>query len=126
MNLTLKILSSTFAVCQLPRESDIPSWATKGALSSITKTNNELSVVCEQELIPEGVKADKDWRALMVQGPLDFSLVGILANLSSILASAGVSIFAISTYDTDYLLVKEESLEKAIEALSASGHTVLQ
>lgn len=126
MNLKLKVLPSRFAICQLPPDSDTPSWATKSKFYSITKTGNELSVVVEQDTLPENVKSDKDWKAFEVQGPLDFSLVGILASLSTTLASAGVSIFAISTYDTDYLLVKEESLEKAIEALTTSGHIVLK
>jgi hypothetical protein len=95
-----------------------------GNLVSITHSGDELSVVCPEERAPEGITAARGWRCLRVVGPLDFALVGILAALAVPLAAAGVSIFAVSTYDTDYLLVPGQDLETAIQALAVAGHTV--
>lgn len=124
MKLTLSVLNDTFAICRFDKTSPVPEWATKGDFYSITHTDDELSIVCSQENIREVDKIDKGWKALKVKGPLDFSLVGIMANLSSTLANGGVSVFVISTFDTDYILVKEESLKKAIDLLAQAGHTV--
>ena len=124
MKLTLDFLHDEFAVCRLPVDAAVPNWAWAGELTSITSTDDELSVVCIADPVPVDVEHTPGWRALKVRGPLDFSLVGILAGLSGILADAGVSIFAISTYDTDYILVRGEQLETAVEALKAAGHEV--
>jgi uncharacterized protein len=124
MPLTLKTLTPQFAVCQLDPVAPIPEWASQGEFFSISRTTDELSVVCETDLVPENIKSEPDWRGLKVLGPLDFSLVGILAELAAVLAVAGVSIFAISTYDTDYLLVKANQFDAAIGALRQAGHTV--
>ena len=95
-----------------------------GAFFSITRTTSELSVVCESAGVPDGVRADHGWRALAVNGPLALNTVGVLAELSVPLGVTGVSIFAVSTYDTDYLLVREADVDRSAEALSAAGHTV--
>ena len=115
----LILLKQRFAVCALEKP-----YLPDGELVSLTISGGEVSLVCEQDKRPSGCKAETDWRALKVQGPLDFSLVGILASLAGALAHAGVSIFALSTYETDYLLVKQHSLDKAIQALEQQGHTV--
>ena len=91
---------------------------------SITRAGEELSVVCREALVPEGIRAERSWRALRVAGVLDLSQVGVLASLASPLAEAGVSLFALSTFDTDYLLVQEQDLGRAVEALVAVGHAV--
>ena len=122
--LTLNLLSQTFAIARLEQDDPIPAWALGGTFASLTYTRDELSIVCEQQLLPPGLKAERDRRALMVQGPLDFSLTGILSALSGTLAQAGISIFAISTYDTDYILVQEEDLDHAIAALREAGCTL--
>lgn len=122
--LKLTILDGAFAVCRLGRDDDIPAWAQVGGFVSITRTADELSIVCPLGAAPDGVKREGDWRCLKVEGPLDFSLVGILSALATPLAKAGVSIFAVSTYDTDYLMVKETTLEKAIQVLTQAGHQV--
>lgn len=122
--LTLNLLSQTFAIARLAPNDPIPSWALGGAFTSVTRTRDELSIVCEEGLLPPGHISESGRRALMVQGPLDFSLTGILSALSGALAQAGVSIFAISTYDTDYILVREEDLERAAEALRDAGCTL--
>jgi hypothetical protein len=113
---TLLLLPGTYAVCRLAADEPIPAWAT-GALISVTRTGEELSVVCGAEAVPAGVRCETGWRCLRVAGTLDFSLVGVLATLLVPLAEAGVSVFAISTFDTDYLLVKESNLVRAVEAL---------
>ena len=122
MSLTLSLLSGSFGICRLEPEAIIPDWANAGDLISITRTSDELSIVCAEANVPEGVKADRGWRCLKVEGPLDLSLTGVLASLASPLAEARVNIFAISTFDTDYLLVKEEKISRALEVLIRSGH----
>jgi hypothetical protein len=120
--LSLTILSGSFAVCKLRADENIPSWALSGSFSSLTRTSGELSIVCPQELVPEGVQADKGWRSLRVEGKLDFTLIGILSSMTSTLAHAQVAVFVISTYDTDYIFVKESDLERAVGALQKAGH----
>lgn len=122
MNLT--ILSNSLAIAQLPRESSIPEWALQSEFISITKTTEELSIVCDEDMIPEEIKTDRNWQALKVQGPLDFTLTGILSSLVEPLAKANISIFAISTFDTDYILVKKNDLANAVKVLTDNGHSV--
>jgi uncharacterized protein len=110
------------AVCRLGGAEPIPRWAVEGVLFSITRTAEELSVVCPENLVPEDVLAERGWRALRVAGVMDFSVIGILAGLTAPLAEGGIGVFAISTYDTDYLLVKEHDLGRAIRTLQAAGH----
>ncbi len=95
-----------------------------GGFVSITRTSEELSIVCPQRQVPAKIRRQEGWRAMKVKGPLDFSLTGILSSLATPLAQEGVSVFAISTYDTDYLLVKEKDLERAIGVLVNRGHRV--
>lgn len=120
----LRLLSGPLAVCRLPADAPVPTWASAGVLVSITRTADELSIVCAEDGVPDGVRTERGWRALRVAGPLDFALTGVLAALTVPLAEAGVSIFALSTYDTDYLLVHENDLPQAILALERAGHTV--
>ena len=109
--LTLSVLPGRFAICRLAPQSLIPDWATQGNFFALVRTDEELSIVCGEELAPAGVQMEGDWRVLKVEGPLDFSLTGILAELAGTLADADLSVFAVSTYDTDYLLVKAANLE---------------
>jgi hypothetical protein len=120
----LSLLPDTFAVCRLPAEAALPAWATAGAFCAITRTAAELSIVCAQAQVPSGVICQPGWRCLQVAGPLDFALTGVLASLSQPLAAAGISTFALSTYDTDYLLIPAEHLSQAIIALQKAGHAV--
>ena len=101
----------------------IPVWAfSSGGFVSITRTEEELSIVCDERFVPfEFVAVERGFRMLMVEGPLDFSLTGVMASIAGPLAEAGVSMFAISTYDTDYVLVREERLAEAVEALRGAG-----
>ncbi len=119
MNTTLKLLiwSDQFAICRLAAHATIPTWATNSPFWSITRTADELSLVCRESDVPDQITAERGWRCLQVAGPLDFALTGILARLSVPLAQARISIFAISTYDTDYLLVRATDLEHAVAVL---------
>ncbi len=122
--LTLELLPETYAVCRLGPEEAVPAWTAGGAFLSLTRTRAELSIVCVQGAVPEGVRCERGWRCLGVEGPLDFSLSGVLASLADPLAAAGVSIFATSTFDTDYLLLREADLERGLDALRHAGHQV--
>ena len=108
-----ELLKTELAIARLAADAPIPEWA-RGQFVSITRTADELSIVSE----------GRGFRCLRIEGPLDFSLVGILASIAGTLAKAEVPIFAISTFDTDYILVREANLERAIEALERDGHVV--
>ncbi|SHH95581.1 ACT domain-containing protein [Clostridium grantii] len=123
--LTMKLLSEKYGVCRLDKKDLIPAWAQKGEFFSITRTLDELSIVCVENNIPSDIKCEKDWRVLKIEGPLDFALIGILASISTILAQKGISIFAISTYDTDYILVKESEIDNATEALVNENYEII-
>lgn len=122
----MKLLKEKYAVCRLNKNELIPEWATNSDFFSITKTSDELSIVCLDENIPNDIKCEKDWRILKIEGPLDFSLIGILASISTILAQKGISIFAISTYDTDYILVKNNDIDNAIDSLIKERYEVIK
>src|SRR3954468_18727193 len=122
--LTLLEVAGRFAVCKLPPGSAVPAWATAGDVFSVTRTGDEVSVVCRQEAVPAGTQAEVGWRCLRVAGAMPFTLVGVLASLTGPVASAGVGVFAVSTFDTDYLLIKEAEFPEAVAALRGAGHTV--
>jgi len=123
--LTLELLLRQFSVCRLAADAAIPHWATRGLLSSITRTEDELSVMCESKYVPSGVKSERGFRCFKLVGPFPFAMTGVLASVLQPLAAARVSIFAVSTYDTDYVMVREKSLPKAIRVLRAAGHQVV-
>jgi hypothetical protein len=117
-----------YAVCALPPTAAIPAWAGGSDFLSITRTRDELSIICAQAVLPDDLPSDvqvaRGWVLLRVEGPFDFDVVGVLATLAAPLAQAGVVILAVATYKTDYLLVKEEQLESAVAALQEAGHQV--
>jgi len=117
------VLPDVLAVCRLDASAPIPGWV-RGDFVSITRTRDELSIVCAQANVPADVRCERDWRALKVEGQLDFALTGILVSIATPLANAGISIFAISTFDTDYVLVKADVLDKAIQVLQKAGHQI--
>ncbi|MBU3098933.1 MULTISPECIES: ACT domain-containing protein [Clostridium] len=123
--LTMKLLNEKFAVCRLNKNEQIPEWVKNSSFYSITKTSDELSIVCSQDSIPSNIKCEKDWRILKVEGPLDFSLIGIISSISTILALKRISIFAVSTYDTDYILVKNKDIDNTILALSNERYEII-
>jgi hypothetical protein len=111
----------------MDRESAVPEWATRGDFFCVTRTRDELSIVCAQENIPSnvaGLSFEYGWKTLKMEGPLDFALTGIVASVAEPLAEAGVAIFPIATYETDYILVKESHLERAVNELSSYGHVI--
>lgn len=124
MALTLSVLPDRFAICHLASGSALPDWALKPPFAAAVRTADELSLVCAEALVPAQIQAERGWRAIKVQGPLDFALTGVLSSLAGPLAQARISIFAISTFETDYLLVKEATLENALSVLSQAGHRI--
>lgn len=111
-------MAGRYAVARLPPAAPVPSWAT-GALVSVTRAADELSIVCDDAAVPAGVRAERDFAAVRVVGAIDFAVVGLLASLTGALAAAGVSVFALSTFDTDYLLVRAGELDRARRALAS-------
>lgn len=122
--LTLSILPDRYAVCKLEPGHDIPEWATRNAFWSVTKTQHELSIVCCENNVPKDIEAEHRWRILEVEGPLDFSMTGVLNGLTHPLAESRISVFVLSTYLTDYLMICEKDLESAIIILRAQGHRI--
>lgn len=122
--LTLNVLRETFSLCRLDANSPIPDWAIHSRWFSVTRTPDELSITCPAEEVPPSIDCEKDWKCIQVAGPLGFTQVGILASLASPLADVNVTIFSISTYDTDYIFVKEKDLEVSIQTLSHLGHWI--
>lgn len=120
--LTLDVLEGRLAVCRLAPDAPLGGWMWTGPAASVTRTEAELSVVCAERAVPEGVEREGGWRALRVRGPLAFGLTGVLASLAAPLAEAGVPLFALSTFDTDLVLVREADLETARAALHGAGH----
>ena len=122
--LHLSLIKEKYGICTLPNSAPIPDWALNESLVSITSSEKELTIVCRQDIIPSQCKCDLDWRCFKVDGSFDLNQTGVISSLSSPLADAGISIYVISTYDTDYFMVKEENVEQAISVLSNSGHSI--
>jgi len=123
-SLNLELLAGRYAVVRLDVREPPPAWTTSGPFVSITRTEAELSVVCPEAAVPADARAERGWRCLRVAGPLGFGMTGILASLAGPLASSGVSIFVVSTYDTDYLLLQDRDLDRGTDALTRAGHSV--
>lgn len=122
--LTLQLVAGEFAVCRLPPNEPIPAWAGSAVFSSVTRTADELSVICPATQVPPSIKHDTDWRLLKFQGPFDLGAVGILASVTAPLAATSISLLAIATFDTDYILIKSGKLDEALAALTSAGHSV--
>jgi hypothetical protein len=115
------------AVCRFAPDARIPAWALKGEFFCVVRTRDELSIVCGESVcgedrMPDGASAERGWLALKLEGPFPFSMTGVLASFLQPLAEAQIPIFAISTFDTDYVLIKRENLGQAVAALGAAGH----
>ena len=123
MSISLRLLAGRFAVCRLDPRDEIPSWAT-GEFVSFARTTEELSIVCSEDSVPDSIRSERGWRCLKLSGPIPFETTGIAASIASPLAEAGISLFLVSTFDTDYVLVKGAALANAIAALRASGWNV--
>lgn len=119
--MNLEILPSEYSICRLPQDAATPDWAV-GRFCSITRTDVELSIVCESNVVPGKIKQESGWKGFRISGHLDFDLIGVLSKISGALAKAGVSIFVVSTFGTDYVLVKTEQLTEAMLALETVGY----
>ncbi len=123
--LTLIVMEGLFGVCRLTATDEMPAWGFLGEFFSVTRTADEISIVCAEQNIPDGILCEKNWRMIKIQGILDFNLVGIVAGVSTVLAGANVALYVLSTYNTDYILVKQHALDKAVEALKSVGYNIL-
>ncbi len=124
MILNLSLLEEIYGICTLPATAPIPEWALKESLVSITRTKKELTIVYRQDMIPSKCQCDLNWRCFRVDGTFDLNQIGVISSISAPLAQNGISIYVISTYDTDYFLVQQENLEQTISVLSDSGHSI--
>ena len=120
----LRTLPDLYAIVRLDPDSAVPGWVYDSPFWSVTRSDSELSIVCSEEDLPDGARAERGWCALELVGPLDFTLTGVVASLVSPLADDEVPIFVISTFETDYLLVREHHHHAAVEALTLAGHSV--
>jgi len=121
---SLRVLDRTLAVVRLDARAAVPDWAENDDFFCCVRTREELSIVCDADAVPPGATEERGFACLGVVGPLSFGIVGLLAELSGVLADAGVALLAISSFDTDYLLVRHTDLERAVAALRAAGHHV--
>jgi hypothetical protein len=124
VSLRLSVLEHRLAVCRLEPDSEIPAWATGAPFFCVTRTAGELSAICPEERVPAGTTCERGWRALEVEGPLEFGLTGVLASVAVPLAESEVGILAIATYEIDYVLVQESQLDLAAQALRERGREV--
>jgi hypothetical protein len=121
---TLMVEAGEYAVCQLESGEPLPAWLPDSPFWTVTRADDELSIICPAEHVPLDTSHEGGWRLLRLQGPFPFDLTGILASVLAPLAGAGVGILAVSTFNTDYILVKDASLSAAVSALRAAGHEV--
>jgi len=124
--LKLVIVAERLAVCRLDAGAPIPDWAGGESFLSITRTRDELSVICEEHFVPSGVYASRGWRGFKIVGPLDLDLVGILVSVAVPLAQSNIGVLPVGTYDTDYVLVRDRQLNDAIKALRFAGFDVVE
>ena len=122
--LSLALLPQKYAICQFHPDKHIPYWALLGNFVSLTRTHEELSIVCQQDNVPNDINAERGWRCVQVQGAFDFTVSGVQASLAIPLAEADISVLAIATYATDYLLIKEKNVERALQVLERAGHFI--
>src|SRR5512143_2200033 len=124
------VIPGAYAICRMSAKAPLPSWAGK-AFTSITRTADELSIVCDQRRLPPvldglDLRIARGWALLKVHGPFPLEVVGVLSSVATPLANAKISLFALSTFDTDYILVKRTHLDQAIAALTLAGHTLVE
>jgi len=117
-----RVLAGHYAVCRLNPDAPVPTWA-NGPFVSVTATRDELSVICPAERVPDGVQGERGWRVFQLVGPFALDEVGVMASVAGPLAQAGISLLAMATYDTDYVLVRESACERAVATLRSAGHT---
>jgi hypothetical protein len=118
---TLEPVEGVYAVARLAEDAVVPRWAWTGAFASATRTPDEVSIVCAAAAVPAGVKAERGFRMLRVAGAIDFAVTGVVSSLTAPLAQVGISVFVVSTHDTDYLLVKADRYDDAVAAWGRAG-----
>lgn len=119
-----RLIDGPYAIVRLAADVSVPDWATKGEFTSITRTSEELSVVCPMKNLPADMRSHQRWICLKLEGPFEFSLTGVLLSFIDPLSSKEIPIFAVSTYDTDYVLIQEEWAAAALDALRQAGHVL--
>jgi uncharacterized protein len=124
VQLTLALLSDQYVLCRLDPYAGVPAWGARGDFWSITRNNEEVTVLCPIEAVPDHVECERGWRTLQLEGPMSFAQTGILDSVVEPLSHAGIAILVFSAYDTNYVVVKEEQLDKALATLRDAGHTV--
>jgi len=124
--LTLDLLKGEWSIARLPAAEPVPNWAWSEVFSSVSRTSDELSIIAPSQQVPSSVKSEGGFRVLAVRGPLAFDAKGILADLAGAIADADVSLLALSTFDTDILLVRQQDLAAAAAALESRSHHVVQ
>ena len=122
----LIVYEGLFAICRLDPGDDVPSWSSGSSFLSVTRSRDELSIVCSQQAIPQTIRCSRNWRLLRIEGVLDLQLTGVLSSLLSPLAVAGVNVFALSTFDTDYVMLPEQMLDRACKVLKTEGHRLIK
>lgn len=123
MKLRIRVHDARLAVCRLAANAPTPDWI-GGPFTSITRTAEELSIVCDEQSVPVGVQAAPGWRLLSIEGPIPFETTGVAATLIAPLSAAGVSVFLIATFDTDYLLLRADAFERSLDLLRQAGHDI--
>jgi len=124
--LQLTLLNEMFGICRYENSTAIPDWAVKATMCSITQTKKELTIVCPQNIIPVDTNYDGNWRCFRIDGSFDLDEIGVIASVSVPLAEAGISIYVVSTYDTDYFLIKDIAAEKAVTVLTDNNHKIIR
>src|SRR5215467_6180810 len=124
-HLKFRWLPGLYAIVRLDSGTPVPEWATRGDFTSITRTADELSIVCLAENVPHDVRFPHRWVCLKLEGPFPFTLTGVLLSFIERLSSSGIPIFAVSTYDTDYVLINEDRSEGVVDLLRAAGHELV-
>jgi hypothetical protein len=122
--LSLSSIPERFAVCQIDHQAKIPDWAFEGEFSFISRTPDELSIICPANFIPPEIQYVAGWRGLKIEGPFDFNEIGVLAAITAPLAQAHISLLTVSTFDTDYIFLQESQFETAVDILEAVGHEI--
>ena len=122
--LQLSLLDRKYGICVFKNNTPIPEWVATASFCSITRTQKELTIVCPQNTIDSDCEYDADWRCFRIDGSFDLNQIGVISSLAAPLAQAGISIFVVSSYDTDYILIKDQKVEQAVAVLSDNGHFV--
>jgi hypothetical protein len=124
--LQLTLLKEMFGICRYENTAPIPDWASDAPMCSITRTKKELTIVCPQNIIPAESDCSGQWRCFRIDGSFELDETGVIASVSVPLAEAGISIYVVSTYDTDYFLIRDCAIENAIAVLTDMGHKITQ